>query len=296
MKLSMHNWMRPEPLETTVARLARFGYDAIEISGEPAVYEVRETRRILEKHAIRCSGSVSIMTHDRDLTHADKYIRLGTIEYLSDCIRMVHELGASMMCIVPAEVGRTAPHADARDQWGFAVEGLKRVADVARKEKVTIGLEPINRFETNFLNRCDQALALAKEIGDDVGVVLDAFHINIEEDDPIGAVRLAGKKLVDFHVADSNRRPPGQGHMDWRGIVSALKEVGYKGSLTAEFVNPVDRTKVARKPTAWSGTLTAEGASAAQLKFIQDHGSGVLSEAEYDKAVEETATFLKKLL
>src|SRR5262249_40340487 len=142
----------------------------------------------------------------------------------------------------------------------------------------------------------DQALALAKEIGDDVGIVLDAFHINIEEDDPVAAVRQAGKKLVDFHVADTNRRPAGQGHLDWRAIVGALKEIGYTGTLTAEFVNPVDRTAVARRPTAWSGTLAAEGASAAQLKFIQDHGSGVLSEQEYDKAVEENITYLRRLM
>jgi sugar phosphate isomerase/epimerase len=201
-----------------------------------------------------------------------------------------------MMCIVPAEVGRTAPHGDAKDQWKWAVEGLKPLADVARKCKVKIGLEPLNRFETNFLNRCDQALALAKEIGDDVGVVLDAFHINIEEEDPVAAIRAAGKKLVDFHVADTNRRPPGQGHHDWGAIIGALKEIGYQGTLTSEFVNPVDRTPVSRKPAAWGGMLTAEGASAAQLKFIQDHGSGVLSEAEYDKAVEETIQYLRKFV
>src|SRR5438046_1363072 len=83
------------------------------------------------------------------------------------------------------------------------IEGLKPIADHARKEKVRIALEPLNRFETNFLNRHDQALALASEIGDDIGVCLDAFHINIEEKDPLQAIRNVGKRLFDFHIADN---------------------------------------------------------------------------------------------
>ena len=74
-----------------------------------------------------------------------------------------------------------------------------------------MGLEPLNRFETYFLNRCEQALALADAVGGDCGVCLDAFHMNIEEADLLGAIRAAGDKLVDFHVADNNRMPPGHG-------------------------------------------------------------------------------------
>ena len=72
-----------------------------------------------------------------------------------------------------------------------------------------IGLEPLNRFETYFLNRCEQALALADAVGGDCGVALDTFHMNIEESDLLGAIRAAGDRLVDFHVADNNRMPPG---------------------------------------------------------------------------------------
>ena len=93
MYFSMHNWMRPEPLETTLERLHRFGYEAIEIRGEPQQYDVDEVRALLEKHGVRCWGSVTMMYEGRDLIHPDKYVRVGTIAYMKDCIRMIHALG-----------------------------------------------------------------------------------------------------------------------------------------------------------------------------------------------------------
>lgn len=297
MRFSMHNWMRPEPLEVTVRRLARYGYDAIEIMGEPGKYEPKATRKILNKHKIACSGSVSIMTKDRDLTHKSRKHREASIKYLCDCIRMVEALGGEIMCIVPAEVGRILPHGTPEECWNNAVEGLKRIADVARKCKVTIGLEPLNRFETNFLNRGEQAMELARQVGEGVGITLDTFHLNIEEVDPAATIVKAGRMLVDFHVADNNRRPPGQGAIDWKKTLAALKKIKYKGTITSEFVNPLDRTPIARNPTAWGGKMpTIKGVPPEQLKFIVDHGSGILTEKDYDKAVKDTIEFLKGLL
>jgi len=109
MKFSMHNWMRPEPLETTLERLRRFGYDGIEISGEPARYNTDDVRRLLDKYELECWGSVTIMTEGRDLVHADKYVRVGTIAYMKDCIRMIRQLNGQIFCIVPATVGKVNP-------------------------------------------------------------------------------------------------------------------------------------------------------------------------------------------
>lgn len=291
MKIAMHNWMRPELLDTTLERLSRYGYDSIEISGEPHLYPVAETRALLEKHKIGCWGSVSIMTPGRGLTLADKYLREGTALYLQDCVRMVAGLGGKIMATVPATVGKIAPDASIEEEWSWAVGGLKRVADVARKLGVTIAVEPINRFETYFINRGEQALALADAVGDDICVCLDAFHMNIEEVDPLATIRQAGSRLIDFHVADSNRKPPGEGHYDWKGTVQTLKEIGYRGHLTVEFVNPLERTILA-------GTRADDAAEgpASQLKFIQDHGGGVLSDAEYSAATQASIGFLRKLL
>lgn len=291
MKFSMHNWMRAEPIEVTLERLHRFGYDGIEISGEPAQYDTTQVRKLLDQYQLECWGSVTLMTEGRDLIFDDKYVRIGTVAYMKDCVRMIQELGGKMFCIVPSTVGKIKPMAKPEQEWRWAVEGLKEVADYARERKVRVGIEPLNRFETYFINRHDQALALADEVGPDVGVVLDAFHINIEEEDPLQAIRATGKRLVDFHVAENNRRPPGEGNWDWKTVIAALREAGYDDYLTQEFVNPIDRTPL--------GVRRAEEQveiSAAQLKFIQDHGSGILTADEYDQAVQQAITHLKALL
>jgi D-psicose/D-tagatose/L-ribulose 3-epimerase len=287
-RLSAHNWMRPEPLEVTLARLQRLGYEGIEIMGEPTKYEPKETRALLKRYKINCWGSVTIMLKSRDLINADKYLRIGSIEYVKDCITLVHELGGEILTLVPSEVGKINAMADPETEWRWAVESLKPIADHARKQNVRIALEPLNRFETNFLNRHDQALALANELGDDVGVCLDAFHINIEEKDPLGAIRAVGKRLTNFHIADNNRRAPGDGTWDWKALLGTLKEVGYEGYLTTEFVIPFDRSPLAAQGGDVGTTATAE-----ELKFIRDHGSDLMSDAAYSVHFERCIAHIR---
>lgn len=292
MKHSMHNWMRPEPIETTLERLQRFGYDSIEISGEPARYNWEEVRGLMDKHEIACWGSVTLMFEGRDLVHPDKYVRVGTIAYMKDCIRMIKALRGEMFCIVPSVVGKVKPLASPAEEWQWAVAGLKEIAAFAGEHGIKAGIEPLNRFETYFINRHDQALRLAEEVGNDLRVVLDAFHLNIEEEDWKQAIRNVGTRLLDFHVADNNRKPCGQGRYDWTEVVNTLKEIDYQGPLTAEFVLTIDRT-----PLAVAGEKRESDMefSAAELKFIQDLGSGLISAADYDKAVEANIKHLKSV-
>lgn len=292
MKHSMHNWMRPEPIETTLGRLRRFGYDGIEISGEPERHNTGEVRSLMDKYQIECWGGVTIMFEGRDLIHPDKQIRAGTIKYMKDCVRMIKSLGGSMFCIVPSTVGKVRPLASPAEEWQWAVEGLKEVASFASDHGVRLGIEPLNRFETYFINRHDQALRLAEEVGGGMGVVLDAFHINIEEVDPMQAIRNVGDKLVDFHVADNNRKPAGLGKYDWAEVVSTLESINYQGHLTAEFVLTIDRTPLAVSSEKRESDMKF---TAADLKFIHDLGSGLISAADYDKAVEANIKHLKSV-
>ena len=294
MHLSMHNWMRAEPIDLTVRRLARYGYKSIEISGEPDVFNTKELRNLLADNGIACWGAVSLMFEGRDLIHADEAVRATSISYLNDCITMVKELDGYEMTIVPSQVGKVAPMDTPEQEWAWAVESLKEIHDHAQKEGIRIALEPLNRFETNFLNRADQAVLLAEEVGPGCGVCLDTFHLNIEEADMLEAIRNAEERLVDFHVADNNRMACGMGALDWPLIVNTLKEIGYDGALTVEFVAPLDRTPAnpyQNAVAAAEAELTAE-----QLQFIQDHGSGVLSEEFYSWLVEETANTLLPLI
>lgn len=291
MKHSMHNWMRPEPIETTLERLHRFGYDSIEISGEPDRYDWEKVRGLMDKYEIECWGGVTLMFEGRDLIHPDRYVRVGTIAYIKDCIRMVKALRGQMFCIVPSVVGKVKPLASAAEEWKWAVESLKEVAAFAQDNGIKTGIEPLNRFETYFIKRHDQALRLVEEVGYDMRVVLDAFHINIEEEDWRQAIRNVGSRLLDFHVADNNRKPCGQGRYDWAEVVGILKEIQYQGPMTAEFVLQMDRTPLAN---AGKGVSEIE-ATAADLKFIQEHGSGLVSAAEYDACVEANIKHLKSV-
>lgn len=294
MHLSMHNWMRAEPIERTIRRLTKYGYESIEISGEPDLYDTQEVRRLLKEHNLRCWGSVSLMFEGRDLVHADEEVRANSVQYLKDCVTLVKELDGHEMTIVPSEVGKVTAMDTPEQEWQWAVEGLREVYDHSEKAGVLLALEPLNRFETNFLNRHDQALLLAEEVGPNCGICLDAFHLNIEEADPYQAILNAGDRLVDFHVADNNRMAPGMGSWDWGRVVNNLKQIGYDGALTVEFVAPVDRTPANPYEDAMADAeaeLTEE-----QLKFIQDHGSDVLSDEFYSWLVEETAETLLPLI
>lgn len=292
MFLSMHNWMRAEPIDLTIRRLAKYGYDTIEISGEPEKYDTKAVRKLLQENNVRCWGSVSLMFAGRDLIHADPAVRASSVKYIKDCITMVHELEGREMTIVPSQVGKVVPMASPEEEWAWAVEGLKEIYAHSEPLGIRLALEPLNRFETNFLNRHDQALKLAEAVGPNCGVCLDCFHINIEEKDLHLAILNTGKRLVDFHVADNNRMACGQGDYDWTKLVRTLKAAGYNDALTVEFVAPLDRTPANPYPDALATTPDPE-LTPEQFKFIQDHGSGVLTEKFYSGLVEISAKTLR---
>jgi D-psicose/D-tagatose/L-ribulose 3-epimerase len=295
MHLSMHNWMRVEPLERTCERLAQCGYESIEIMGEPEQYSDRPAARAtLERHGIRCWGSVTLMLGDRDLLHPDEAKRAASVQYVNDCIDLVADLGGHEITIVPGLVGKTKPTAAAEQEWDWAVAGLRTIYEHAGPKRVRMALEPLNRFETYFINRGAQAVALAEAVGEDCGVCLDCFHINIDEADLLAAIRSTGNRLADFHVADSNRMAPGMGHLDWPAIVNQVRSVGYDGALTVEFVPSIDRTPVNPYPDALETEEVEISAGLAQ--FIEDHGSDVVNDSFYTWLVQSTADTMLPLI
>ena len=291
MKVSMHNWMRPEPIETTIARLARSGYDGIEISGEPALYDADDVKRLLDEHGVECWGSVTLMTGGRDLVHEDHYVRLASVQYVKDCLSLVASLGGRILTVVPSTVGKVVPMASPEEEWEWAVQGLKECQAHAERVGVRIGLEPLNRFETYFLNRADQAVALAEDVGGDCGVTLDIFHMNIEEADWAQAIRDTGDHLVDFHVADNNRMPSRPG----RDRLGAARPRARRRRLRRL---PDGRVRRDGRPHA---ALAAQeiadageaGASQGMEQFLRDHGTGALPEHYYDRYVQESIDRLR---
>jgi D-psicose/D-tagatose/L-ribulose 3-epimerase len=296
MHLSMHNWMRAEPIETTIARLAKYGYRSIEISGEPEQYDAKHVRGLLDHYGLECWGSVTLMVDKRNLQSADEAMRASSVQYVKDCIQLVHDLNGQILTLVPGTVGKIVPDSTPENEWRWLVEGVSEIYEFSEAKGIRVGIEPLNRFESYLITRAEQALALCAEVGPNLGVVLDAFHINIEESDLWESIRLVGDKLVDFHVADNNRMPAGYGDYDWVKVVSTLKEIGYDGALTAEFVAPVDRTPANRYPDALETDFSKVDIDPEQLKFIIDHGSSILTEGFYDWLVEANAKTLLPLI
>lgn len=294
MHLSMHNWMRSEPLEVTLARLSRCGYGSIEIKGEPDQYDTADVRDLLAKYNLKCWGAVTLTLGDRNLCAKDEAQRAATVEYMKSCVTMVKEIDGQEITIVPATVGKVEPDATPEEEWGWAVDGLKEIHEHASAAGVRMAIEGLNRFETYFINRGDQALDLANAVAPDVGICLDAFHMNIEEIDFFQAIRDGGDRIVDFHVADNNRMACGMGALDWEKIVGTLQDVGYDGALTVEFVAPIDRTPVNKYPEAVE--TNPVDISPEEMQFIIDHGSSLLSEGFYDMLVEKCATTLLPLI
>ena len=292
MQVAMHNWMRAEPIEVTIARLAKSGYDAIEISGEPERYDTKHVGKLLKDHKLACWGSVTLMMGDRNLLTANEKNRAMSVNYVKDTITMVKELGGHEITIVPCTVGKLTPEASPDEEWRWAVESLQACLAHGLKEGVRLAVEPLNRFETYFLSRSDQALRLAEEVGPQCGICLDCFHMNIEEKDIYQALRSAKSRLVDVHVADNNRMACGMGALNWKKIIDTLKAIGYTGALTVEFVAPVDRTPA--NPYTNAMEQGHVELSPEELKFMIDHGTGNLSDEFYTWLVDETVKHLRK--
>ncbi|KAL1963485.1 hypothetical protein VTN77DRAFT_8066 [Rasamsonia byssochlamydoides] len=300
MHLSTHTWMRPEPLERTLQRISGLGYRSVELDGEPAKYHpIETTRALLHTYGTSCWGAVTIMHGSRDLTAADPRQRADTVQYIKDVVAMAAALGGSVVTVVPATVGKIVPSSSPEDEWAWVVDGLREICAFAQTRNIRIGLEPLNRFETYFLNRVDQALRLADEVGfANCGITFDPFHLAIEERDMFAALRKSGPRIVDFHVSDNNRLAAGDGSFDWKRIVDTLREVGYKGALAVECMPPIDRTPaspyIAQGGQLETGPIT--DVPAETLQFLRAHGSWVLSDKYYTSLMERSAETILPLL
>lgn len=294
MYLSMFNWMRIEPLKTTLERLKKYGFKGIEFVLDPYETDRAEVRKLLKEYGIQCWGVGSAMFGDRSLLAKEEDRRAASVQYAKDCVTLSKELGGCEMTLVPATICNIKPESTPENEWRWAVESMKELYEYAQKEGIRLAIEPLNRLETFFINRSDQALALAEAVGPECGVCLDTFHLNIEEADPYQAIINAGSRLVDFHVCDTNRFACGMGHYDWARVVDCLKEAGYDGALTVEFVISIDRTPANPYPNAVD--REPENITPEQKAFIEEHGSSIISEEFFTWQVEKTAETLLPLI
>jgi sugar phosphate isomerase/epimerase len=262
MKYSISNWIYgDEPLRETFERLKRYGYDGVELMGEPRLHRVAEIHGLCREfglHVLSIAGIYPWPTEERDLANPDPRVRARAVNYLKECVDLASGVGAPLIVVVPSAVAKTSPVgqfeseeewvAAAEREWNYAVESVKTAAAYAEQEGILLAVEPINRYETFLVNTVDQGLRFVSEVGSSaVRLHLDTFHMNIEEKDPAGAIRKAGELLINLHIADSNRQAVGYGHTDFEAIMKALKEIDYQGALALEPLPPVPDPYIAAR-------------------------------------------------
>jgi D-psicose/D-tagatose/L-ribulose 3-epimerase len=178
----------------------------------------------------------------------------------------------SLIGPVYSSVGRAdaVPADEYKQQWKTVVGNLKKVCKYAEKKGKLICMEPLNRFETDFINTCDQGLKMIKDVGSPaLKLHLDTFHMNIEEKNQAAAIRKAGKLLGHVHACGSDRGTPGSDHIDWKSIAKALKDVHYKGDVVIESFT-TDVKVIARAAAIWRKIEPSRNDIAVKgLKFLQ---------------------------
>ena len=229
-----------EPIAQSFERVARYGYDAIELVGEPANHDVAEVRALSLKHRIKVSSLCSIFFGpERDLVAAEVENREKAKKYVRDLVDFAAAIDCPMVIIRPAPFGKISPTSDDASEWAWAVEGIRQSADYGAQKNIKFCIEAWNRYETYFGNTIVQVLKLRNAVDrPNVGVMGDSFHMAIEERSVPEAYRIAGKHLFHVHFADSNRAAPGAGHTDFGPILRTLKEIGYDGYIAFELLPP----------------------------------------------------------
>lgn len=246
---AVSNWIYGgEELEPTCMRLHRFGYNAIELVGEPGRYKPDQVKELTLKYNLEVSSVLSWCLwplEDRDLAHPNHEYRAKAIDYIMRNVDLAAEVGAPIVIVIPAPSGRPAPHRNptaaadwqkaAKVEWELAVISVREAAAYAQVKNISIAVEPINRFESFLVNNVDQGLNFIEDVGlRNVKLHLDTFHMNIEDSQMGEAILKAGSLLTSMHLSDSNRCAIGRGHIDFKEILKALADIKFQGSLILE--------------------------------------------------------------
>lgn len=222
-----------------VEKVAKLGFDILEIGGAPLPDYSKEQIKELKKCADDNDITITVgygPTWNHNIGSADPAIRKEAIEWYKKTFEAMagldsHLIGGALYSYWPVDFSKVNKSED----WKNSVEGMQILAPMAAQYDINLGLEVLNRFENHILNTAEEGVAFVTEVGmDNVKVMLDTFHMNIEESSIGDAIRTAGKLLGHFHTGECNRMVPGKGRTPWREIGDALREIGYDGTVVME--------------------------------------------------------------
>jgi len=258
-----------------IDKVADLGFDILEVNAGTIGVMTSQERRRLKDHANRRGITLSYcvgLTADNDVASEDQTTRKRGKKVLRDMIEGIGEMGGGPLGgITYSSWPATLPQgADKEVIVNRSIESMKETAKIAVDNNVTMMLEVVNRFEQYIMNNCDEALDYVERVNSpNVKIMLDTFHMNIEEDTIGVAIKKAGNQLGHLHIGENNRRPPGYGHIPWDELVSALKEIGYQGYIVMEpFLMPggeVGRDIKVFRDLSMGRDLDAEAAKAVRF-------------------------------
>lgn len=270
MRIGVNAWVWSSPittaaLEQLLPQVAELGFDWIELPIEGLDdLDYARAEALLRERGMGVSICAAIGA-DRDLIHPDAAVRANAAAYVRHCVDAAATVGArSVVGPLYSAVGRTwqmSAEERIRDS-DLLVEQLGALAAYAAPRDVTLCVEPLNRFETSFLNLTSQAIELVDRVGSaHCGLLLDTFHMNIEERSLGDAIRAAGPRIRHFHACENDRGAPGSGHVPWDEVAEALHDVGYDGPVVIEsFTAKVQ--SIARAAAIWRPLAESQDALA----------------------------------
>ena len=232
MRYGVCTWIfGDQPLAETAARLAALSYDGVELMGDLTRYKASEVNAALSAQGL---SVLSLTPENVDLAHPDEAVRQEALDYYFRLLDLASAVSSPIVCCHGA-VGRIRAITSYDEERRVFVEGVRRIAERAQAANLRIALEVLNRYEAHLLNTALEAQRFVRDVGmENVGLLLDAYHMNIEEADVRSTILAARERLFLFHAADSNRRAVGRGHTDFRGILHTLHDIGYDGSIVVE--------------------------------------------------------------
>lgn len=223
-----------------IKKAADLGFDILEVGAKPlpdyTPGQIAALRQSALENGITLTSGYG-PSFDHNMGSSDPAIRQGATEWfkrLFDVMAQldIHLIGGALYSYWPIDFSKPICK---EDDWKYSVEGVRVLSDLARPYDITLGMEVLNRFENHILNTAEEGVRFVKEVDrDNVKVMLDTFHMNIEEASIAAAIRIAGKLLGHFHTGECNRMVPGQGRMPWREIGEALRDIDYDGPVVME--------------------------------------------------------------
>ncbi len=281
MRLGVNAWVWTSPvttaeLEHLAPHVKALGFDWIEVPLE-SIDDLDHKRgaEFIRDNGLGVSACAA-MGPDRDLIHPDESIRKNGMEYIRQAIVATQTLGGTnLVGPIYSAVGRTwqqTPDERGHD-LDLLVKNLSELAKVAGDHGVILCIEPLNRFETSFINLADQAIEVVDRVNHpNCQIMLDTFHMNIEEKSAGAAIRKVGKRLRHFHSCENDRGAPGSGNVTWNEVKDGLQAIGYDGPVVIEsFTSKVK--SIARAAAIWRSFAPTQ-----------------------DDLAKDGLTFLKKLL